>query len=278
MPSRRTPIVVRPDAPDEIAKAYAQIEPELAKLPKELVGRVTADIPSAVSLVLGALPGIKALVPDMHALLKKPPIDEIERLRERALGLLYTHLRYVPRTSKQLVEDLEEGRVLRDQLLHVADAHVRYGTIDAESVRQIRDGSGHLDRANDLLALSALFRSVWAAIEGRTLVTPAQLDRASVLGTQLVAQLGEKTIGVGPAAAGKTWSDQRKRAFRLFRFDYDEIGRAVTYVRHHEGDAAVLVPSIHGGKRRRSPTQDAGEDTTETTEADTEPTEETEEA
>lgn len=239
------PNAVRPDSPDEIARAYALIEAELAKIPTELVGRVTADVPTAVSLALGALPGIQGLVPTLQELLKKPPLEEIERLRARALGLLYTHLRHVPPTAKQLEADLEEARVLREQLLSVADAHVRYGAMNAAAVARIRDGAGHLDRANDLIALGALFRAAWPAIGGATLVTPTQLDRASILGTQLVAQLGEKTIGVGPAGAGKTWSDQRNRAFRLFMFDYEEIRCAVRYVRHHEGDADTIVPSLH---------------------------------
>ncbi len=148
MPKRK-PNAVRPDSPADIAAAYEEIAPELDKLPPELIGRVNADIPSAVSIALGALPGIQGLVPAMKEVFKKPPLDEIERIRVRALGLLYTHLRYVPRSSQQLEADLEEGRVLREQLLSVADAHVSFGAMNGDAVAAIRDGRGHLDRAND---------------------------------------------------------------------------------------------------------------------------------
>ena len=258
MPKRK-PNAVRPDSPDDIAAAYAQIAPELAKIPPELIGRVNADIPSAVSIALGALPGIQGLVPAMKEVFKKPPTDEIGRLRVRALGLLYTHLRYVPRNSQQLEADLEEGRVLREQLLTVADAHVSFGAMNGDAVAAIRDGAGHLDRANDLIALGALFRASWDDIKGKTMVTAAQIDRASTLGTQLVAELGAKTIGTGTAAPGRTWADQRRRAFRLFVFDYTEIQRAVEYVRYHDGDADAIAPSIYLGRG-----QHASSDATDT--------------
>ena len=259
MPNHK-PNAARPDSPDDIAAAYAQIEPELAKIPARADRARQRGHPERRLHRLGRASGHSGAGARHEGGLQKPPTEEIERLRVRALGLLYTHLRYVPRSSQQLEADLEEGRVLRAQLLTVADAHVSFGVMNADAVAAIRDGAGHLDRANDLIALAALFRASWDDIKGKTMVTEEQIDRASTLGTQLVAELGAKTIGAGTVAPGTTWADQRNRAFRLFVFDYTEIQRAVVYLRYHEGDADAIAPSIHSGRthHRSSAAQDAG--------------------
>jgi hypothetical protein len=246
---RKQPAATRPGAPDEVAAAYRSTEGEIKALAADVVGRVTTDIPTAVSLALGALPRIQSLVPDMEGALKKPPVAALGRLRARALAALYAHLRWAPRTPRSHDEDLEEARALREQLLAAADAHVKYGDVDAEAVAKIREGSGLLDRANDLIALAALFRAVWDKITGRTPVTEAQLRRATELGTQLVVELGAKALGTGDATGGANWSDLRTRAFRLFMNDYDELRRAVEYVRYHEEDADSFTPPLHQRKR-----------------------------
>ncbi len=247
---RRTATAARPaHVPDEVARAYAVTEREMQALAAERVGQVTTDIPTAVSLALGAIPSLESLVPAMKELLAKPPLDEIARLHVRALATLYTHLQYVPK-PKRLEEELEEARVLREQLLASADAHVVHGQIDAESIARIREGSGHLDRANDLIALAALFQSAWEQVGAKTQITADQLERASALGTALIAELGSRALGgTGAMAGDMSWSDRRNRAFRLFITDYDAIRRAVEYVRYHEGDAAAYVPPLHTRKR-----------------------------
>lgn len=210
------------------------------------VGRVTTDLPTAVSLALGALPQLEALLPDMQDLLKRPPKAEIERLRDRSLGLLFAHLLWVPRKSKALEADLEEGRVLRERLLAAADGHVKFDQMDADAVAAIREGAGHLDRAKGLIALAALFHVAWPAIAKQTLVTEAQLKRAAELGTKLVAELGGKALQVTePAKSKLDAADRRNRAFRLFINDYNEIRRAVQFVRFHDGDADAFAPSLH---------------------------------
>lgn len=252
---RSHPSAVRPGSAIEAAEAFGRIRNDIEALPADRVGRVTADVPRAVSLALGALPLIESLLPDMADVFKRPPEAEVRRLRDRALALLYTHLLYTP-PSKQLEADLEEARVLREQLLGAADAHVLFGHIDRESVAKIREGAGHLDRANDLIALAALFDSAWPVIGAQTPVKPAQIDRAAELGTALVAALGGKELDVGALEGGRTPADLRNRAFRLLITDYEEIRAAVQYLRRHEGDADAFAPSLH--RRNRSSTGGSG--------------------
>jgi hypothetical protein len=258
---------VRPGTANEAAEAYARTAKEIEALPDAQVGRVTTDVPMAVSLALGALPEIESLLPEMSDVFKKPPKAEIERLRDRALALLYANLLWAPRGAKALEVELEEARVLREQLLSAADAHVVHGQMNADSVAAIREGSGHLDRANDLIALAALFEEGWEALSQKTMVTAEQIERASRLGTQLVAELGSKILGTGGAKHRRQLADRRNRAFTLFMRDYAEIQAAVAYVRREEQDAAAFAPPLH----RRSRSSATTETETEAGDADTEP-------
>lgn len=264
---RSHPSAVRPGSAIEAAEAFARITKDIEALPAERVGRVTTDVPMAVSLALGAWPQLEALLPEMTKIFKKPPKAEIDRLRARALGLLYTHLLYSP-PSNSLDADLEEARLLREQLLAAADAHALYGQIDAASIAKIREGSGHLDRANDLIALAAVFDAAWPVISEKTPVTDAQIDRAAALGTQLVAALGGKELKVGTMKDGKTPADLRNRAFRLFITDYEEIRAAVHYVRRWEGEADAFAPSLHRRGRGKSGAADTDASDTEGADAD----------
>ncbi len=250
------PSAVRPGSALETREAFGRIAKDIEALPPERVGRVSTDVPMAVSLALGALPRFEGLLPEMAEVFKKPPDAEIERLRDRSLGLLYTHLLYSP-PARALDAELEEARAMREQLLAAADAHALYGQIDRNSIAKIREGAGHLDRANDLIALAALFDAAWPIISKKTLVTEAQIDRAASLGTQLVSALGQKELNVGTMKDGKTPADLRNRAFRLFITDYDEIRAAVQYLRRWEGDADAFAPSLH----RRSSSSGGGGDT-----------------
>ena len=267
-PKRMHPTAVRPGTLNEAAEAYARIEPAIMALPQKDVGRVTTDVPSATSLALGALPQLEALLPEMNDVFKKPPKAQIERLRDHALGLLYAHIAWLPRSSNALDGELEEARALREQLLASADAHVSYGQMDAAAVAAIRQGAGHLDRANDLIALVGLFHAAWPVISKKTQATPEQLDRAAALGPQLVAALGANTLGAGSVKDGKTAADRRNRAFRVFLTDYEEIRAAVQYVRRHEGDADAFAPSLHPRTRGVKETEVVSEPGTDPTDTE----------
>jgi hypothetical protein len=130
-------VAARAGPMDEVQTAYLHIERELDAVPTALVGRVTTDVPTATSLAIAAIPLLEGLVPEMKKQLAQPPVAEIGRLRDRALALLYTHLRWVPRTSKNHEADLEEARVrvfTRGELAQVPldeDLDVRLHVLEA---------------------------------------------------------------------------------------------------------------------------------------------------
>jgi hypothetical protein len=47
------------------------------------------------------------------------------------------------------------------------------------------------------------------------------------------------------------WLSLRARAFRLLVNEYDQLRRAVTFVRWDHGDANAFAPSLHSGAHKR---------------------------
>ncbi|WP_437969511.1 hypothetical protein WMF04_09510 [Sorangium sp. So ce260] len=123
------------------------------------------------------------------------------------------------------------------------------GLLNAETVAAIRAGQGHIDTANDLLALSALFSGSWSEVAGKTAATEEEVKRAGEIGPQLLAALGVREHGKGPGPTEA--ADKRARAFALLVHAYDQTRRAIAYLRWNEGDADTIAPSLYKGRGGR---------------------------
>ena len=239
-----------PPAPPDAAAAFAAIKPEILALAPGELAFINMDIPHAVSMVLGVIPGLAALRPAIAHGLPSHPIALFDKLETYALAAWYAHLiaqsgGAVTGPVKPL---LDEGAALRATLLGDAEALAARGLLDPDTVAEIRSGHGNVDTANDLLALSALFTSRWSAIQGKTAATAAEVARAGTLGPMLLAALGVREhADEAPDEA----ADHRARAFTLFTRAYDATRRAVAYLRWNEGDADSLAPSLYKGRGGR---------------------------
>lgn len=251
-PSKKPPASPRkPSPPSKAAAAFDAIQRELAALDSADLATINLDIPQAVSIVLGALPGLHALRESIVVDLPKFSISFLDHLETYALGAWYAHLLALPPASPENPSKplLDEAGPLRENLLSDAEALARRGYLDAAAVAEIRAGHGNVDTANDLVALSALLGLAWATIRDKTAATEEEVKRAGDLGPLLLAALGVREHGaaVAPAEA----ADRRARAYTLFVRAYDEVRRAVNYVRWHEGDADQIAPSLYKGRGGR---------------------------
>ncbi|HEU4411530.1 MAG TPA: hypothetical protein VFS43_40165 [Polyangiaceae bacterium] len=244
-------------SPDEAAGAYERVRPDLDAMPAEAVGRITANVTTAAATVFGALPVIEAMGEDIKGL---PHIDHplLGKLRDYALALYYVGVIVMHAGGGKAAINalMGEAMPLRARLLTSAETLAAYDLVDAQRVASIRAGAGQLDTANDLTALSQLFRSGGDALFSNVPVTRAEIDRAAELGLQLLAALGRRMVGTDGEGLPSRYEDDRARAFRLVVRSYDEGRRAVTFLRWREGDADLLVPSLFAAKRRRSPPKD----------------------
>ncbi|OJY19302.1 MAG: hypothetical protein BGO98_40025 [Myxococcales bacterium 68-20] len=257
-PHAKTKTAIKPvDRPSGLApaaEAFEALKAEYAKLPDEALSPINVDIPRAVAVVLGAEPRVRTLLPEMEAALKSPPKRVVESLRQMALGAWYAHLVAMPAKSDRPAKDLlEQATALRAKLLKAADALADAELVDATAVARIREGSGNIDKANDLVALAALFSQSWDAIHNKTAIAREQVDEAALLGPRLLVALAEEPLPKSDHA-----NDTRQRAFSLLVHAYDEVRRAVTHVRWAEGDADTFAPSLYTKSRKRK-SGEAGE-------------------
>ncbi|MGK4001251.1 hypothetical protein WMF31_01400 [Sorangium sp. So ce1036] len=259
----------RPSAPKEAAEAFARIEPELERVEK--VVPINVDIPRAVAVAVGAVPHLMALRPRFVDELPRFPIEALDKLMNYALGAWYAHLLALPAGPGQdgLKPLLDEASALRADLLVAAEALAHKGFVDAGRVAEIRSGNGHLDTANDLVALAALFGEAWDAVKNKTTVEWTEVERASKLGPELLVALGARNQPGLPAPRTADPADRRARAFTLLVRAYDQCRRGVTYLRWAEGDHDAIAPSLfasRGGARRAARAKD--EETDEGAEAE----------
>ncbi|WP_437769705.1 hypothetical protein WMF27_06945 [Sorangium sp. So ce281] len=255
-PIKKKPAPRKPAAPPQAAAAFDRALPEIAALSPDRLVAINLDIPRAVSQVLGVLPGLLALRPAIAEQLQKHDLALLDRLETYALAAWHAHLMWLSsRAPESGVKPLlAEAVPLRENLLGDAEALARRGLLDAEAVAEIRAGQGHIDTANDLVALSALFNGSWAEIAGRTAATEEEVKRAGEIGPQLLASLGVREHGAEPGPTEA--ADRRARAFALLVRAYDQSRRAVAYLRWDERDADTIAPSLYKGRGRAASSSD----------------------
>lgn len=258
-PAQAASLVLVPQK--DTALAYAKVQPEIDAMSPVGLRRVTVAVPAAITIGLGALPNIEARQEDFRRELPSYDYERASRLREYAYAALHAHHRAAlsAEGEARLRSLLDEAGPLRESLLRTAELHAYGGDLDTDVVANIRRGTGHIDTANDLAQLPLLFRGARDKLTGRTPVTEAQLVRAAELSNELLDALGKRRVGTDGAALPSKEEEDRLKAFWLFHRVYDESRRAMAYLRWHEGDADLLVPSLFVGRRRRSSSDEPGD-------------------
>ncbi|MFT3766094.1 MAG: hypothetical protein QM820_11350 [Minicystis sp.] len=247
--TKKRPTPRKPGTPAQSRAALDAVSEEMAALDATKLATINIDIPQAVSVALGVAPHLKDLRASIVDALPRHPIGLLDQLETYALAVYHAHILWLPPEAVEnpVATLLAEAAPLRATLLVDAEALANRKLLDADAVAAIRAGQGHVDTANDLVALSALFLTRWSDLSQRTAATLDEVTRAGELGPLLLAALGAREHGVplSPSAI----ADQRRRAFTLFLRAYNESRRAITYLRWNDGDADDFAPSLYAGRR-----------------------------
>lgn len=242
--------IARPAPPGEASAAFTRVRDTILAVPDEQLVAINVDIPRAVSIVMGAIPAITEMMPELDQLLQLKHA-KLTELRDYAFAAWFAHLAAAPTETEEGKQALlDEAGPLRNDLLVAAEALAYKQQLDPVTVADIRAGGGNLDRANDLMVLAALFTSAWERVQNKTTVTWQDVEKAAELGPRLFAALAARSVSGSDAASG------RARAFTLLVRTYEQARRGVTFLRWDEDDADVIVPSIYGGRQRRRASAD----------------------
>jgi hypothetical protein len=140
-----------------------------------------------------------------------------------------------------------ETTELRAQLMLDVDALTRRGFIKGLQPNALGRTTSYRNLAGDVLSLAGLLRSEWATISTRCGVSLEELSRAEVLADELLQYLGLRDRA--PVVVAEATLD-RQKVYTLCVRAYDQLRRAVLYVRWDRGDFDDFVPPL-GGKRKR---------------------------
>ena len=237
-----------------VDEAFQRVKADLAALaPDELV-QVNLDVQAATGVILGVLPGVRALRDRLAAELPAFDLKAFDKLEDYALALRFAQGAF--QTATLPPDDLElltaEASKLRERLLADANALALHGLVDPRKLEQLKGAKGFKNVAQDLETLSQALQESWSQIQGKSPIVAEDLQAASRIGTRLTRVLGLRDQGPAVLAVA---TDQRLRAFTLLLRAYEETRFAVRYLRRREDDADSIAPSLYPGVSRRRPSE-----------------------
>jgi hypothetical protein len=227
--------------------AYERRLPEIRAVKEVELTRVTLDVQAAVAQVLGALPEIQALREGMGGL-STLDLARVDGLGDYALALAEANSRYIIATTpKEDIVALNEAAVKMREVLR-SDAHalaVR-GLIPEERLTPFKGLVGYKNVAFELVDWANLLAEYASASAGR--LSLGELSEAKQLGERLVEAAGHREQG--PAAVAEA-AHIRQQALTLLVNAYDEVRRAISFLRWREDDVETIAPSLYGGRARK---------------------------
>lgn len=245
----------RPLKSNSVEWAYQRVRPEIQALVAR-VEPINLDVMHVVTRCLAVSHTVQFLRVEA-AQLPFFDVTTFDRLPVYTRALL--HLHTMPgrgRTPKAEVRSLAERVAhLRGCLLAELNAARKRGV----TVNRRCDFGGnrsYLESASDLLSLSLLFRKEWSNFEGKCGVSISELDEGEALGEALYYALGSRNR---PKEAAAARAHERAQAFTLVVRTYEELRRAVSFLRWSERD--VLVPSLYAGRCKRRRKEEMPSDT-----------------
>ena len=237
---------VAPSIPDEFEEAYQRRLNEIKAVPDDQISHNNLDTHAAVTTILGALPEIRALREEM-ARVPQLDIGLVDALEDHAKATGQANSLYTIATTPK--EDLvalnaaamKERDVLRTDCLALATR----GLLDRDRLAPFKNLVGYKNVAFELIDYANLLKECWAAIEGKTALTAEEIAEAKGIGMRLVEAAGlREQAPIVAAEAAKI----RHQALTLLARAYDEVRRAVIFLRWKDDDADTIAPSLYAGR------------------------------
>jgi hypothetical protein len=118
---------------------------------------------TAVSVVLGALPKLRALRPQITRQLPEFNLTRFDQLEQYAKALHHANALFRITTSPKvgLSERADELTNIRDRLLADAQSLANHKLIDRENLKQCKTAIGYKPLTADIALLLAIFKEHW---------------------------------------------------------------------------------------------------------------------
>ncbi len=179
--------------------------------------------------------------------LPKFDLSHFDQLEQFALAAAHAHGNLLAASSppEALLELNTKGMAMRDMLYTDAVALAGRGLISGDRIGDFKANVGYKNVTYDLIGLASLLKQNWDRISSRTGIQASELDAAEALAGQLISALSarEQTPAIVADVAV-----QRQRNFTLFAQAYDQVRRAISYLRWDNEDLERIAPSLYGGR------------------------------
>jgi hypothetical protein len=151
---------------------------------------------------------------------------------------------------------MNDGMALKQLMFKVVEYNLGHDEDVAAELRDIREGTGYVDLASDLVRLAALYQAHAEALAAD--VRHYKTTDADLAGR--TAQAIHQVLGDGRNVSARYWSNYQTRAWSLMVITYGEVSAAGRWLFRHE-NGEERFPSLYTmGRQRRSrrPDQDEG--------------------
>jgi hypothetical protein len=235
--------------------AFTRLRRRREALVEDELATPNLDIGYAVAVAQTAEPRVRALLPELTKLYD---FDEgiVDELHDAALATVYANAIFAPPESG-IASLVAEAKSVRKVLLDQATALAGLGLLEKDRVSAARRGRTRRALANSLLSLGGLILENWKDVERSVTVPRRTVEEAFDLGGRLNRALHPKSNEARTDSPVN--GDARIRAYTLLARTYDQIRRAVVYVRWNEGDADDIAPSLYpvrGSRKRKGDATD----------------------
>lgn len=233
-----------------LREAFERVRPELAGLERSCLLPLNLDPIAAACTVTAVIPRVRALTSTLEECLPLFDVRLLDRLELYALALIQAHSRVLCAKSppQHLAALAAESIQTRANLMEDLAVLARRGLVTGVRPNVLRQSTSYRNLAADLLTLASLFRKDWDAISSRCGVTESELCRAEVLAHQLILVIGQRDRK--PEEIAEALLD-RQKIYTLCARAYDQVRRAMTFLRGERKDAADFVPSLYGPRKSR---------------------------
>lgn len=244
-----------PALTSEFTAAYKKHLPEILAVEDDELIAMNLDPRAVAFTVLGSLPEIRQHDETIRQL-PKYPLASYENLETYAQALYYAHAIYLgafapnDEVGKLYLEAIQE----RDVLLTDIPALVKRGLVPAKRVESFKGMAGFKNVSSDLLGVVEVLDACWPAIEGSTAIKRAELQHAKELAERLVRAASLRAQSPAVVADAQ---HNRQRAYTLVVRAWDDVRRAVAFIRWRDGDLEKIAPSLWAGRGTRSKTKQA---------------------
>lgn len=249
------PRMVSPALPEGVRseEIFARLLPELMAMPGDGLLSVNLDVLTAVTLVLGAMPRILSLRPDLVRACGDFDWSNLDRLPEYTWALRHAHTLVFgashPSACPPAVR--EEAFALRDTLACDASTLARRGLVDGSRLRNVGKTASFRRMAMDLGILANVLKDSWSTIQGKSAVSQQELLRAQSLSEEFLRAASSLRK---PGDSIERARDIRRRAFTLFYCAYEEVRAAVIYTRRGFKDGHRIAPPLRPKQPRKETT------------------------